>query len=443
MYTAHVYTQWFEELEITLDVSSLGGYFPGPHYLLPPDPSLEPQAARAYSENDCAILAVIHQKIDATERMFIKSCTSALSAISILCARHLDRGPQAQVLLLTELLGTHFSRATSLLDTATAMSDLNSRIWDGAPPTKESILLIATINALCTKFPDLADQFTTLLTKGQLTVELIANRLSAEQLQPDSTFAAPTVLAAQGGPKLKANPFCKEARPVIVCSNKTFCGETGHTIDTCIKPGGGMAGKTLDEAKAAKRAKAGGSGGRSGLNSLSKAYVTLRDSAGNTCYIVDGQLLYPSAAPVPSPSPAIPTTAANLFPQTFVATSDTRAAPVHYSGLSSDSISSVLSPGDQYELQAHVTITDNLRTSLDWSQYWNPIDLANIAVTPTPATGRLPLSHAEYPFLLDSGANASISGERADFATLQPISPVLSVALVERPSVRSVLGLFA
>lgn len=252
-------------------------------------------------------------------------------------------------------------------------------------------------------------------------MELIANCLSAEQLQLDSASAAPTVLAAQSGPKSKANPFCKEAHLIVVCSNKMFCGETGHTIDTCIKLGGGMAGKTLDEAKVAKRAKAGGSGGRSGLNSLSKAYVTLCDSAGNTCYMVNGQLLYPFTTPVSSP--AILTTAANPFPQTFVATSEACAAPVHYSGLSSDSISSVLSPGDQYELRAHVTFADNLRTSVDWSQYRHPVDLANIAVTPTPATGRLPLSHAEYPFLLDSGANVSISSKRADFATLQPISP--------------------
>lgn len=115
-------------------------------------------------------------------------------------------------------------------------------------------------------------------------MELIANRLSAEQLQLNSASAAPTVLAAQSGLKSKANPFRKEARLIVVCSNKMFCGKTGHTIDTCIKPGGGMAGKTLDEAKAAKRTKAGGSSGRSGLHSLSKAYVTLRDSAGNTCY---------------------------------------------------------------------------------------------------------------------------------------------------------------
>lgn len=166
MYTAHVYTRWFKELEIALGVSSLGSYLPGPHYLPPPDPSLEPRATRAYSENDCAILAFIRQKIDTTEHTFVKSCTSALSAISILRACHLNCGPQAQVLLPTELLGTHFSRATSLSDTATAMSDLNDCTWDGAPLTKESILLIATINVLLAEFPDLAGQFTTLLTKG-------------------------------------------------------------------------------------------------------------------------------------------------------------------------------------------------------------------------------------------------------------------------------------
>lgn len=106
VFTEHNWGKWYEQLDMTLGISAMTGYIDG--RIAIPSANLEPRALNAYRDNDGGILAFIRQKIDATERGHIKACTTSRDAISILRNRHLNRGPQAQVLILTELLGTHF-----------------------------------------------------------------------------------------------------------------------------------------------------------------------------------------------------------------------------------------------------------------------------------------------------------------------------------------------
>ncbi|KAF8234927.1 hypothetical protein L208DRAFT_1545397, partial [Tricholoma matsutake] len=56
-------------------------------------------------------------------------------------------------------------------------------------------------------------------------------------------------------PSVALTAHTKPTRPSnrLICSNST-CAKSGHTIEYCIKPGRGMAGKTLTESIAAWRA---------------------------------------------------------------------------------------------------------------------------------------------------------------------------------------------
>lgn len=145
-----------------------------------------------------------------------------------------------------------------------------------------------------------------------------------------------------------------------------------------------MDGKTVEEAKAVKKLlrdqKAGQAGRGSSLGSSSKdpTFLTLKDTSGRTCYAVDGHLFYPSAAPV---SALVPAT--NTFPQIFLAT--TSQAPAILSGLSgllSDNVASLLSPGNVLKLHTYIVVTDDPHASIDWSQYCHTVNFTNIAVQP-------------------------------------------------------------
>lgn len=126
--------------------------------------------------------------------------------------------------MLTELLGSiQSSRSVPLATTIMERTDINDCIWDGGPPTEESILLIGAINTLRAEFPDLTSQFTTPLTNGTLTLDYIADRLAIKQQSITSAALATTVLVANNS----TNPFQKKPCVVDVCANKANCGETG------------------------------------------------------------------------------------------------------------------------------------------------------------------------------------------------------------------------
>lgn len=131
VFTEHNWGKWIEQLDMATRISAMTGYTDGRNPI--PNAELEPRALNAYRDNDGGILVFIRQKSDATKRGYIKHCFSSKEAIDTLRHRHLNRGPQAQVLLLTELLGTHFSHSTPLATTIWEMTDLNDRTWGERP----------------------------------------------------------------------------------------------------------------------------------------------------------------------------------------------------------------------------------------------------------------------------------------------------------------------
>ncbi|KAJ3992527.1 hypothetical protein F5050DRAFT_1553873, partial [Lentinula boryana] len=168
-------------------------------------------------------------------------------------ARHKKAGPVKQVLLIQEALGIRYSRTETFSSTSSKISELNTRIWAMGTPSEELFLCILMINTM-TSIPEL-----------ETTQGLVAQDLAKSQ--PDSTgkttykssdinVALDTaqtlvnadgkttdlVFAAQGSCPPK-QPFKPSHRPQ--CTNPQCSQPSGHQIEYCVSPGGGMAGKTI------------------------------------------------------------------------------------------------------------------------------------------------------------------------------------------------------
>lgn len=145
-----------------------------------------------------------------------------------------------------------------------------------------------------------------------------------------------------------------------------------------------MVGRTLEEAKAEKKAirdrKAGWAGNltsntSNGSSTKKVAFHTLKDANGQTCYAVDGKLLYPSALIQPHNSSTPPFTG-----HIAVDSPSLPNSTIHNLSLKTNDLSTLLTDGDQWELFTRMTITDDPRASVDWSNYHQDHVNANIAI---------------------------------------------------------------
>ncbi|KAJ7320748.1 hypothetical protein DFH08DRAFT_819008 [Mycena albidolilacea] len=116
-------------------------------------------------------------------------------------------------------------------------------------PTADGIHTVLLLHAL-SPFPSFVDS---LLAVPDLDPSYISTRLAAKQQMPKSS--GPSAYAATGASFAK-----KKERDH--CNNPSCKSPTGHTYPYCISPGGGMAGQTVDDARAKKRADDGRAGGR-------------------------------------------------------------------------------------------------------------------------------------------------------------------------------------
>jgi hypothetical protein len=164
------------------------------------------------------------------------------------------------------------------------ISELNKAVWAGEAPTTEGIHTVLLLLAL-SPFPAFVDS---LLTVPDLDPAYITARLSAKQQMPKSSSL--TALAATS-----MKPSGKKVKDREHCNNPSCKTPGGHTFLYCVAPGGGMAGKTVEEAVSKKHA----DGGRAG-----RCMKVGRDKEGYACITIEGtkfrlapSLSAPSSAP--------------------------------------------------------------------------------------------------------------------------------------------------
>ena len=232
-----------------------------------------------------------------------------------------------------------------------------------------------------------------MFTTGSTTSADVCGRLVLEEqvINDNAAISPPTALAAVAA---------KPPRPA--CAN---CKRTSHRTEFCISAGGQMAGKTIEEARAAqdaaRNAQKPGSNRPRGTRNATPAPTP--DNTNAKTLTVNGQcymLVTPNATPAPTPPPVDPSAA-------FAAI----AMPSY----------------DEEEYLAMLAIVDNARTSVDWNTHTHEIDPTDFTTEVAYSVGRAPITHIdEMPFILDSGSTCHISPHASDFKILHstPRHPV-------------------
>ena len=216
-----------------------------------PDVLSEPRAHRNWKINDKAIRAFMSNRSVRAKHDFINGgdITSAKQAWDALKKRHEIQGPIQQVLLIQEALEVRYTRSGEQLSvTSSKLADLNERIWNMGTPSRNLFLCILMINALSGELTDVRSSLARDLAKA--TVEHpyspadIRQALDVEQqLISGDKKSRDVALAAQSGQS-------RHTHGSITCSN---CKKSGHLSRYCISEGGGMAGKSIEDSRAARK----------------------------------------------------------------------------------------------------------------------------------------------------------------------------------------------
>ena len=213
-----------------------------------------------------------------------------------------------------------------------------------------------------------------------------------------SGTADAVALAAQSSQK-------RGTRSSPECSN---CHQTGHTADFCVRTGGGMAGKSIEEAQAAKRrgSREKQEKPKDSKNARPKVALSFKDSNGQAFIThVDTDNITAMNTNTATSS----TVHANLASVNFNSPSLNLAA--HLTGV------------ETVEYEGFLVCFDDPRVSIDWAEHSNNIEVSPTMIAAPHQTRRTAvISLDTCPFFLDSGASVHVSPEQSDFLSLRPIS---------------------
>ncbi|KAF8494899.1 hypothetical protein F5888DRAFT_1805217 [Russula emetica] len=184
--------------------------------------------------------------------------------------------------------------------------------------------------------------------------------------------------------------------------------------------GGGMAGHSIDDTKAAQCA-------ASSHQSCTEKPLAKAQSISSTNIAATNTATSSVATPAPIIMPeaiVIGGTTYYLAPPSQPSTANI-AMPrvVHIETVNSDSDDSV--SGGHYLFNSYLALSGLVKASVDWTSYLCGIDNTDISpsLVVTSASHVLVAHTAEHPFILDSGASNHISPECSDFHSLCPIIP--------------------
>ena len=261
------------------------------------------------------------------------------------------------------------------------------------PLSNDDILSILILNAMNQSFAPLQHSVSSLSNAPNFNSELMARRVLDED-----AFILRRLEAGQSANPYSLSPssssssaFAALSTPRPVCAN---CKKGTHGTDYCIAPGGKMAGRTIEEARA--------------------AHATARDKQPpRTAHIATpipttGSSVSSSTTPSPTPPPS------NTSSQDTFFLNGKLYGPVQTSWNaasvpSSAHIAEMSSPdATLYPFHAFLaTVPGNLSTALSAS---------SSQLRPFP-------SQSSLPFIIDTGASCHISPVLSDFKSIRPIKP--------------------
>jgi hypothetical protein len=233
--------EWSFQLKVQTDCLGFTKWLKGT--LPQPDAAVHPKAHDIWETNDCSLRAFIFGRISKSDYNAVSHLPTSHRIFEELQQRHEKLGPHAQMLLLKKAFDFRYSPDVPLCDGAEEILAMHTRIANMGPIDLEQIKLMLLLNAFGNQFENLQSSIYSTMDSPSFGANSILRRLQQED-------AITRARAEQSGGNATALAVIRKDKPPRLCSN---CKTEGHLASYCIKAGGGMAGKTLEEARTAQR----------------------------------------------------------------------------------------------------------------------------------------------------------------------------------------------
>ena len=363
-----------------------------------------PKAHEIWETNDCSLCAFIFGHISLSDFIAVEPLTTSHLIFEELCLCYEKLGTHAQLLMIKKALDYRYDPEAPLCQGAEHILALHNKITKMGPVDFDQLKIIFLINA----FGDCFDTMQSSILSAMDSPTFSANTILCHFDQEDSISRT---CVAQGSHNPMALLATHWDKPPRICSN---CKKEGHLVEYCIQPSGGLAGKTIKEARNTQWAASGRHRIWGGQHSQAGTAASANIA---------------TAPVVPSDSSESITINGRTFiltPELPNATSDMQPS-VNLVEVSDENIACVMHKDDLFKYSAYLCENESSYVSIDWSMHSSPTDLSEAAptepvaftATQTPMS-RLPVA----PFILDSRANCHVSPKQSDFKSLCPIPPI-------------------
>ena len=249
-----------------------------------PDPAVHAKAAMVWSMNNRALHSFLLEHVLSANYEIASAHSNSHDIYEALRTNHHNLGLLAQINIIREALNTRFKFGVPISKTIDDIVKLHTRFVKMRKIDEDQLLIILLLNALCGDYSRLQTSVNDLLHNSSTTsCEVRSWLLREEQTINIRENQSPdnTALAAI------SNKSSKPTRPL--CSS---CERPGHKAEFCIAEGGGMAGKTLEEAwaaQAAQKAAAGNNKTRAPRSTTTQSSATQSQSGNPKSLVVNGK----------------------------------------------------------------------------------------------------------------------------------------------------------
>ena len=394
---------WRRDIQNFLDMIGLSSHLTDSPSSIPL-PDIQPNAYRNWISNDRSVRGYIKSAVAKTEHELIDTLDRAHQCWSALSTYHLDEGPIKQANLIQGALSMRIDRDDQMMIKLRQLrDDLNRAFEMQNGIDKDTFICIVTLQALGTGLDHSRAIIQRDMSSSSKSSPYTPDNLIKFMEQEYQMLMGDKQRCAKSDTIALAAQTSSKGKQALTCSN---CKRSGHTALWCIRPGGGMAGKTIEESKNARRKD------KDSKPGSTTSSTTPSTSAARVQVSVKGQdgRAYLMFTDPSSLTPVI----------------DSTQQPKEFAGIASISADSITTDDIEYHgfiaaIQEELTEPEGeYRANVDWNSYSKTVDAADIS-TSSPYSNVL-ISTDVSPFFVDSGASSGISPYKSDFANLRPFT---------------------
>jgi Reverse transcriptase (RNA-dependent DNA polymerase)/Integrase core domain/GAG-pre-integrase domain len=389
------WAEWSRRLELLAYRQGLSSWLDGT--LSCPDPITDSKICWVWWTNDGSLRSFILQHVSHLDYDIADKFPTAHLAYSALRRRHEQLGTHAQAHLMKQIMDTQFVPGTPLIETAAKINQLHQSFVKCGTPDFDKMHCAWLVNAASQHYRTLQSALQALTRDPACTAHTILARLQDEDdlyrrrpsnnLQHDTQSVA--LLARTENPLRNSQ-----------CTN---CKRTGHTIDFCVRQGGKMAGRTIEEARTAVARKFPRRNSGTPNSGHSANLATATSTTTNTSNATTSTASTPNAGPSTNAPGNI---TINGITYAFVPVTASSTTPNTSKQASPAPTSVHIDSGEPWE--ALIAFDDAEQMPTNYA-----LATDNATVESLDAT----------PFILDTGATCHISPVRTDFRDLSTIPP--------------------